>query len=109
MVCIGVDIDKPRLKLGVQDHLAGIEAIVSREHVADAAGQGKVQKPSVSHQLYRQKDRCNGAVGGSAKHRNQTNGSRNSRRNPQQRPHHAAKCGADEKGGYNLTALKACG
>lgn len=49
-------------------------------------GQSKVQKPSVSHQLYRQKDRCNGAVGGSAKHRNQSNGSRNSRRNPQQRP-----------------------
>ena len=48
---VGMDIDVLGFQLGVQDGLAGIQAAVPGEHVADDAGQGKVQKARVPEQL----------------------------------------------------------
>ena len=48
VVGIGMDIDVLGLQLGVQDGLAGVEAVVAGEHIADAAGQGEIQQPPVA-------------------------------------------------------------
>ena len=43
VVGVGVDVDEPGLQLGIENGLAGIESLIAGEHIAQAAGQGKIQ------------------------------------------------------------------
>ena len=108
VVGVGVDIDILGFQLGVQDGLAGVEAVIAGEHIADAAGQGKVQQASVTKQLHGQKDRGQRAVGGTAEHRCQSQCGGKARRDTQQGTRHAAEGPPPPAGGDPLAALEAC-
>ena len=47
MVGIGVDIDILGLQFGIEDRLAGVQAAVSRQHIADTAGQSEIQQSAI--------------------------------------------------------------
>ena len=72
MMGIGMNIDVPGLQFGVKDGLAGIEAVIAGEHIANAAGQGKIQHTTIAKQFNRQENRRQGAVGGAAEHGHQS-------------------------------------
>ena len=107
MVGVGVNVDVLGLQLGIQDRLAGIQSVIAGEHIADAAGQSKVQKPAIPEQLHRQENGGHRAVHRPTEHRHQAHRRRKARRQSQQRACHAAKGGSHKEGGHHLAALKA--
>ena len=71
-VVIRPHIDVLCFQFGVQNRLTGIQAGISRKHIADTAGQCEIQQTSLAEQFNCKEDGSNGTVGGSTKHRHQT-------------------------------------
>ena len=107
MVRVGVDVDKLRLQLGIQNRLAGVEALIAGEHIAQAAGQCKIQKALRAEQLHRQQRGRQRAVRYAAEHRRKAHSRAKPGGQSQQRRHSTAKGSSHKKGGYHLAALKA--
>ena len=74
MVRVGVDVDKLRLQLGIQNRLAGVEALIAGEHIAHAAGDGKIAQFSRTKQLHAQKDRSDRTIYRTAEHGHNADG-----------------------------------
>ena len=51
-----IDIDELRAVLGIEDLLAAVEPEVAREHVGDAAAEGKVDEIAAAEELHAQHD-----------------------------------------------------
>ena len=100
-------IDVLGTQLGVDDLLAGVESVVAREHIADGAGDGKVQKSFGAEQLDGQKDRSHGAVDHAAEQGDKTDGSGKARVDAQNGAGDTSESSADEEGRHDLAAFKA--
>ena len=58
---MGMDVDKLRLQLGIQNGLAAVQPAVAGQQIADGAGRRKIGHPSRAEQLHAEDHRRDGA------------------------------------------------
>ena len=90
-------------------HLTGIETALSGQDKTDHAYQGKQMEIGTPKHFDTQYDGSKGGVGCTAEQANETQCTANAGIQTQQTADYAAKGCADAEGGYDFTALEACG
>jgi len=106
-ILVGIGVDVLDAQLGIDDLLAGVQAIVAGKHVADGTGNGKEQDSFGTEQFHRKQDGSNGAVDHAAEQGDQADGSGKPGVETQKFTGNTAEGSANEEGGNDLATFKA--